>query len=167
MRWGGVIRGRGWDGVGWGIDPEIVYAELGWTCFQRSCAELIKPSRAGKAKFMCWMSIDLGQDEANSRQVPLVPEMFAMQLAFKTCTSRGDKATLVKLYAETSLRMLSGLRPDGAIQLALSLCLCQSLRVLSLRRMAMGSAGAAASASAGAASAAGAFFPRASKIQEK
>ena len=88
------------------------------------------------------------------RQMPLSPEMFALQLASRKFTSRGDKITVVKLYTETSLRMLRGLtkmdldgikmEPGGAEQLAASVQFCQSLEELHLRGMDMGDAGAAA-----------------------
>ena len=82
--------------------------------------------------------------EAEGRQVPLSPEMFALQLAHKKFTSRGDKITVVKLYTETSLRMLRGLTkmsldrsvkmgPGSVEQLVASIQLCQSLTELELR----------------------------------
>ena len=43
---------------------------------------------------MWQMSIDF--DEAKGRQIPLSPEMFALQLAPRKFTSRGDKITVVK-----------------------------------------------------------------------
>ena len=82
--------------------------------------------------------------------------MFALQLAPRKFTSRGDKITVVKLYTETSLRMLRGLtkmdlkgmkvEPGREEQLAASVQLCQSLEVLNLNSTALGDAGAAAMA---------------------
>ena len=64
------------------IDPTICYADRGWTHFERSCAELIKPSKAGGLKWDWEMTIEIADDEAGSQ---------AGSKACNHCPNRGSK----------------------------------------------------------------------------
>ena len=47
------------------IDPTICYADRGWTHFERSCAELIKPYKAGGPVDMWEMIVEISGEAGN------------------------------------------------------------------------------------------------------
>ena len=55
------------------IDPTICYADRGWTHFERSCSELIKPFKAGGQSAMWEMTIET--TKAGGRQPGRQPGM--------------------------------------------------------------------------------------------
>ena len=69
------------------VDPTICYADRGWTHFERSCSELIKPSKAGGNFFMWAMTIEIS-DKAGSQ---------AGSKACNHCQSRGSKFGVLEI----------------------------------------------------------------------
>ena len=69
------------------VDPTICYADRGWTHFERSCSELIKPSKAGGNFFMWEMTIEIS-DKAGSQ---------AGSKACNHCQSRGSKFGVLEI----------------------------------------------------------------------
>ena len=44
------------------IEPTICYADRGWTHFERSCSELIKPSNCGGIRELWNMTVEISDD---------------------------------------------------------------------------------------------------------
>lgn len=128
------------------VQEGIDYSKRGWTLFERSLTNLVKPSTAGGYYDGWSMCIDLGQDRNKDGlmsfggQVPLVPALFAEALQKRAFTSRGDKAVVAKLYTTSALPLLRGhekvilggvsLGAGSGARLAAALAYCRSMKVL-------------------------------------
>ena len=127
------------------------YEARGWTAFERSCAELIKPSQPyvveegktfNQGRNLWAMTIDSSASgDSAGRRPPIAPAAFAALLARMFFTRDADKEAVAKLYEKTATTVL-GATPkmeldgvpmcegDGA-RLAQALALCATVEELS------------------------------------
>ena len=117
------------------VEAHVDYALRGWTLFERSAAELMKPASAPDDGYP--MCVDLSADDHKGRTAPLVPIKFAEELAKRKFTNGNDAATVVELYTKMAVGMLWWVErlmfelPSGSGSLlGMSLNLCRSLEIL-------------------------------------
>ncbi|CAK0818530.1 unnamed protein product [Prorocentrum cordatum] len=94
------------------------YERRGWTFFERSSSELIKPASAfvveagaplHQGRFLWCMAIDSSADDENmGRGLPLVPRAFAEQLQHKQFTNNADASAVAELHRKTATSVLGG-----------------------------------------------------------
>jgi len=126
------------------------YEGRGWTFFERSSAELIKPSRAyvveagklrGDGRSLWAMAIDSSAADADEgRRMPLAPQAFAEQLQHKQFTNNADAGAVAELYRKTATQVLGGttklelnyvpMRGGDGARLAQALSLCSRIEEL-------------------------------------
>ena len=127
------------------------YENRGWTFFERSSSELIKPSAAyvveagrflSDGRFLWAMAIDSSADDVHKgRRVPLAPQAFAEQLQHKQFTNNADAGAVAELYRKTATQVLGGttkleladvpMRAGDGARLAQALALCSKIEELS------------------------------------
>ena len=93
-----------------------IYESRGWTFFERSSAELIKPAKAyvveeGKTidtgRFLWSMAIDSSASDANQgRRPPLAPAAFREQLRSRKFTNNADAEAVANLFEKTATSVL-------------------------------------------------------------
>ena len=123
------------------------YDFRGWTFFERSSAELIKPSKAyvveeGKqtyeGRYLWPMIIDSSVEDANEgRRPPLAPVAFTELLQTKRFTNDADVDGVARLYEKTATQVLGAtpkleldympVREGDGARLAQAFALCHAL----------------------------------------
>ena len=126
------------------------YDDRGWTFFERSSAELIKPATAyvveegrplGEGRWLWAMIIDSSVADADEgRRPPLAPAAFEEQLHSKRFTNDADAGAVAALYASTATRVLGAtrkieldyvpVREGDGVRLAQALTLCRVVEEL-------------------------------------
>ena len=92
------------------------YDQRGWTTFERSSAELIKPSKPyvveeGKTiesgRYLWSLAIDSSFNDADEgRRPPLAPAGFAALLESRRFTNNADATVVTELYERTARSVL-------------------------------------------------------------
>ena len=98
------------------LEQARFYDFRGWTFFERSSAELIKPSKAlvveegkyvSEGRYLWAMIIDSSVEDANEgRRPPLAPVAFTELLQTKRFTNDADVDGVARLYEKTATQVL-------------------------------------------------------------
>ena len=130
-----------------GSSRKAMYADSGWTTYERHSAEQIKKVYLYDAQWKLVM--DLGADDAvKARNWPVGPDHFDTLIATKTFTNGADQLAVKELYRKMSINQLGGIKmldftgiapptaEDGR-RLGGCLNLCQNLEKLDLQGVGM------------------------------